>query len=371
MSARSRTGALLALLVTASVLSAGIAGVALADSPSTADEQSTTESTPTDGAAVVENVTERIETLETVSFTRTTESEFDDRTTNATSRVVANLGTHQLRTETIASSYGGNATTVLNETHMRTYYPEDNTVNTVEYDSTGTSVLPQLTQLANASAVEYEYLGTGTVAGEDVYRLDVSSQRTLSDTNTSMTLAVDAETYFPVQVVTEIRGEQLDITATRTYSNVSINEELPDDTFELDVPEDATEPSFEGPDVTSYDEHSTLQSDAELSVPPADLPGEFEFDSAQTIDGDGYYSVSLTYTNGDERAQLSVQKESPFDWGERDGYEEVTVGDETGHYTEHDEYAFLHVSGDDQSYNVYGKLDKDNIVDIAAAALDS
>lgn len=370
MSERSRTGALLALLVTVTVLSTGIAGVALADTPSTTDEQSTTESAPTDGAAVVENFTERIETLETVSFTRTTESELDERTTSSTARVVANLETRQMRTETIDSSYGGNSTTVVNETHMTTYNPEENTVNTIEYESQGNIILPQLTQLANESAVEYEYVGTDTVNGEEVYRLNATPQQTLGDANTSLTVAIDAETYFPVQIKTSVQSEQFNVTATQTYSNVSINQDLPESVFELDVPEDATEPSFEGPEVTSYDEYRALQSGAELSVPAAELADGFEFERAQTIDGDGYYSVSLTYTNGDEHVQVSVQKESPFDWSERDGFEQVNLADETGYYTEQNGYTFLHASTDDNSYTVYGKLDTDRVIDIGESVVD-
>ena len=371
MSKRSRTGALLAMLVAVTVLSTGIAGVALADSSSTADEQPTTESTATDGDAVIENFTERIETLETVEFTRTVESEFDERTTNSTSRVVADLESGQMRTETLASSYGGNSTTIVNETHMVTYNPDENTVNTVEYDSQGATVLPQLSQLANESAVEYEYAGTGTVGGNEVHQLSATPQQGYDSDNVSMTVSVDAETYFPVQIETAVDSERYNITATQTYSNVTINRELPESAFELDVPENATEPSFDGPEVTSYDEYSALKSGAELSVPAAEMPGGFEFDSARTIDGDGYYSVSLTYTNGDDRAQVSLQEESVFDWSQRDGYENVSIGDETGYYNEYDGYAILHVDSDDTSYDVYGTLEKDQVVDIATAVVDS
>ena len=371
MSERSRSGALLALLVTVTVLSTGIAGVALADTPSTADEQSTAEPASTDGAAVVENFTERIETLETVEFTRTTESELDDRTTSSTARVVADLESGQMRTETLESSYGGNSTTVVNETHMVTYSPEENTVNTVEYESQGNTVLPQLTQLANESAVEYEYIGTGTVSGEDVYRLTAIPQETPTSGNTSLTVAVDAETYFPVRIETSVRSDRVNITATQTYTNVSINEDLPESAFELDVPEDATEPSFDGPEVTSYDEYSALQSGVELSVPAAELPGDFRFDSARTIDGESYYSVSLTYSNGDEQVHVSVQNESPFDWSQRDDYEEVRLGDETGYYADHGEYGFVQVDTDDRAYTLYGTLGEDRLVDIGTAVVGS
>jgi outer membrane lipoprotein-sorting protein len=372
MSERSRTSALLALLVTVSVLSTGLAGVALADSTSTTAAQPDTESETTpDGEAIVENFTERVETLETVEFTRTTESEFNGQTTNATVRVVADLESGQKRTETIESSYGTNTTSVINETHMKTYNPDENTVSTVEYESQGYSMLPQITQLANESAVEYEFAGTDTVNGEDVYLLDATPQQMYDEQNASLTVAVDTETYFPVQLKTSVDSDQYNVTSTQTYSNVSINEEVPESAFELDVPDDATEPSFDGPEVDSYEEYSSLQSDAELSLPSADLPGDYEFESGQTIDGDGYYSVSLTYTDGEDHVHVSVQDDSPFDWSDRDGYDEVSLGDETGYVTDYDEYGFLHADANGNSYTVYGELNEDLLVDIGTAVVGS
>jgi outer membrane lipoprotein-sorting protein len=373
MSERSRSSALLALLVTVSMLSTGIAGAALADTPSTMDAQPATNSeTTTDGEAVVENFTQRIETLETVEFTRTTESEFDNETMSNTVRVVADLESEQKRTETIASTHGSNTTTVINATHMTTYNADENTVNTFEYgsNSRGYSMLPQLTQLANESAVEYEFLGTGTIDGEEVYRLDATPTQTPDETDVSGTIAVDTETYFPVQVTTEFSSEEYSVNSTRTYSNVSINEAVPDSAFELDVPADATGPSSTGPDIESYDDYSSLQSDAALSLPAAELPADYEFEGARIIDGDNYYSVSLTYTDGDESVHVGVQDDSSFDWSERDGVEEVTLGDETGYYNDDGDYAFLHVDTGEQAYYLYGQLDEDQLIDIGTAVVD-
>lgn len=373
MSERSRSSALLALLVTVSMLSTGIAGAALADSPSTTDAQPANNSeTTTDGEAVVENFTQRIETLETVEFTRTMESEFDNETMSNTVRVVADLESEQKRTETIASSHGSNTTTVINATHMTTYNADENTVNTFEYGSNSRdySMLPQLTQLANESAVEYEFLGTGTLDGEEVYRLDATPTQTPAETDVSLTVAVDTETYFPKQVTTEFSGEQYSVNSTRTYSNVSINEDVPESAFELDVPADATEPSFSGPDIESYDDYASLQSDAELSLPAAELPADYEFEGARIIDGDNYYSVSLTYTDGDQRVHVGVQKNSSFDWSERDGVDEVSLGDETGYYDDDGDYAFLHADTGEQAYYLYGQLDEDQLIDIGTAVVD-
>lgn len=362
---------MLALLVTVSVLSAGIAGVALADRPSTIGAQSVEDSDPApDGDAVVSNFTERIETLETVEFTRAVETTHNNETTTRTVRVVADLERNQKRTETIESSYGSNTTTVTNETHMTTYDPDENTVRTIEYESQGNLMLPQLTQFANESAIEYEFAGTETVDGEEVYVLDATPKQTYGDQNVSVTVAVDTETYFPVQVSSDVRSDQYNVSSTQTYSNVSINHDVPESTFELDVPADATEQSYDGPEIESYDEYDSLQSNTDMSLPSAELPGDFEFESAQTIDGDGYYSVSLTYTDGENRVYVTVKDDSPFDWSERDGVDEVPLGEETGYYSDYDDYGFLYVDTDDQSYSLYGEVDEDVLVEIGIAVVD-
>jgi hypothetical protein len=185
-----------------------------------------------------------------------------------------------------------------------------------------------------------------------------------------MTVAVDTETYFPVQFSNEVRGGQYNVNTTQTYSNVSINHDVPESTFELDVPADATEPSYDGPEIESYDDYSNLQSNTNLSLPSAELPDDYEFESAQTIDGDGYYSVSLTYTNGEDSVHVTVKADSPFDWSERDGVEAVSLGEETGYYNSHGDYGFLYVDTDEQSYSLYGEVDEDVLVEIATAVVE-
>ncbi len=371
MSQDNRRPAVLAVLVAVTVLSSGLAGVAFADGSSTPAAQTTDSTDDADGEEVVDTFIERIETLETVEFTRTTETEYDGETTTGTQRVVADLNAFEKRVETLESSYGTNTTMVVNETTSVTYNPDENTVSKFDYRSD--RLLPQLQSLTNESAVDYHYEGTDTVAGTDVYVLtgEPTQAQYNNDANVSVTVAVDTETYFPVQITSAVDSEDMSFSTTQTYTNVSLNEEVPESAFELDVPSDATEPSFGGPEVTSYDDYDALQSDAELSVPGAELPGDYEFEDARTIDGDNYYTAMLTYTNGEERIHVSTQADSPFDWSEDDDYEQVTVGDETGYYADFDEYAFLHVDTDSQSYTVHGQLTKDELTDIGSAVIES
>lgn len=359
--------------MTAAVLSTGFVGVGVADNPSTLGAQSTNDSGDTaDGDTVIENFTERIETLETVEFTRTTESELGGDTQTTSQRLVADLVNNQVRTETLESATGNNVTTVINETHLVTYNADENTVSKTERLGGDNSFLPQVTQLANESMVSYEYAGTDTVAGEEVYLLDVTPQQAQTDSNNmSITASIDTETYFPVRIETDIQTEQYNISSTQTYENITLNEEIPESTFELDIPEDATQPSLDGPDIANYDEYSALQSNTDLSLPPAELTDGYEFDSARTLDGDGYHTVSMTYTNGTETVRMSAQNKSVIDWSESDNHEAVDINDKTGYYAEYDKFGYLRVGVDDSYYVIHGSHDKDQLIDIAASTIDS
>jgi hypothetical protein len=67
---------------------------------------------------------------------------------------------------------------------------------------------------------------------------------------------------------------------------------------------------------------------------------------------------------------VGVQKNSSFDWSERDGVDEVSLGDETGYYDDDGDYAFLHADTGEQAYYLYGQLDEDQLIDIGTAVVD-
>ncbi|MEF8785495.1 MAG: DUF4367 domain-containing protein [Haloarculaceae archaeon] len=362
--------ALLAVLASVMLLTTGIAGVAFAGSPSTTvaqtDEATTDEP---DGEEVIDSFTERLETIDTIEFTRITETESNGETMESTERVSADLDAFQKRTETIDSTFRNNTTTMVNESTSLTYNEDENTVT--EYEYRGDILLPMLEQLANDSAIEYEYLGTDTVDGQDVYVLEGTPTEQLdTETDTSLTVHVGTETHFPVQIAIDVESSEYDYnySSTITYENVTLNEDIPESTFDIDVPDDATDPTENfGPDISTYDTHDALQSNTELSVPSAELAEGYEFDQARVIDGDGYYTVSSTYTDGTDRITVSIQDDNPFDYSEIEDYEEVSVGENTGWYAEYDEFSFLHWDSNGQSLSLYGQLSEEETLDIAAS----
>ncbi|WP_340099242.1 DUF4367 domain-containing protein [Salinibaculum salinum] len=365
--------ALLAVLASVMLLTTGIAGAAFAGSPSTTvaqtDEATTDEP---DGEEVIDSFTERLETIDTIEFTRVTETESNGETMESTERVSADLDAFQKRTETIDSTFRNNTTTVVNESTSVTYNEDENTVT--EYEYRGDILLPMLEQLANESAIDYEYLGTDTVEGQDVYVLEGTPTEQLdTESNTSLTVYLGTETRFPVQMAIDVESSEYDYnySSTITYKNVTLNEAIPESTFDIDVPDDATDPTENiGPDISTYETHDAAQSNADLSVPSAELAEGYEFDQARVIDGDGYYTVSSTYTDGTDRITVSIQNDNPFDYSEVEDYEEVSIGESTGWYAEYDEFSFLHWNSNGQSFSLYGQLSEEETLDIAASVAD-
>lgn len=369
MTNRSRQ-AVLAVLATAILLTSSFAGGVVAGVPSTADAVQT--DTP-DGDEVIDSFVERISTLETAQFTQTVASTYNNETNTRTVRVVADLEDSQKRTETVSTSVGSNTTTILNESTTVTYNEDENTVS--EYDVSGTTVLRQIEVLGNESRLNYEYLGTDTVEGQNTYVLDVvpeQQSQTDSDVESSVTLYVNTETHFPVRMVSETITEDTEFSSTITYENVTLDEPVPESAFELDVPANATNPTENsGPEITSYGSYSELASNTDLSVPDANVTDEFSFERGTIVDGEEYHSVSLAYNDGNQTVTVNTRAGSTnsFDYSDSERYRTVEVGDTTGYLYASNEFTSLHWETD-QSYNLYGQTSNGTAVDVAQAIVD-
>jgi hypothetical protein len=178
------------------------------------------------------------------------------------------------------------------------------------------------------------------------------------------------QTYFPVQSVTEWTTDGESFQSTATFDDVVLNEPVDEETFELDVPDDATDqqdqPEFE---TTEYESYETLVENASLSVPDSELDS-FSFESATVVDSENMYLMSLTYTDGEETVTVNVEEipENGFDFSEADSFEAVSVGDTTGYLSTNDGFANLVVDGD-QRYAITGQTDAETVIDIGVALL--
>jgi outer membrane lipoprotein-sorting protein len=368
MSIKSRPAAL-AVLATALLMTSAFAGGVAADSPSPAAADRT--DTP-DGDEIIDAFVERISSLETAQYTQTSETTYNNQTYSQTIRVAADLEDFQKRTETVSTTVGSNTTTVMNETAAVTYNEDENTVS--EYNITGQMVLPRIEVLANQSQIEYDYRGTATVEGQDTHVLvgsPVQQSPSNSDVQSSVTIYVHAETSFPVQIETETNTENGEFKSTVTFDNVTLDEPIPDSTFDIDVPDDATDPTTTT-EYSSYESYSNLAANTNLSIPGAEVPGDFDFDHGTIVDSENYNSVGLSYTDGDQIVTVNTRAStlSDFDYSDSNRYESVDLGDTTGYLYSHEDFTSLHWETD-QTYYLYGQVSNETAVTIAQAITDA
>lgn len=356
-------------VLAAVLLLSSTAGVALAATP-TAATTDTQDTETLDGAEIIDAFRDNLDSLETVEFTRTIESTFNNETTTRTAEIAADLGSEQKRIETTDATVGSNTTTVWNGTMVTTYNADENTVS--EYEVTGASLLPALDSLANESFLSYEYTGTETVDGETTYVLEATpDEAVVGDTEASVTVYLDTETYFPETVEQQSESEEFAYSSTTTYENVTLNEEIPASTFALDLPDDVEDLSeTTTPEFSEYETHDSLTANTTLSVPAATPTDNLTFDSGTVVDGDDYHSVTVTYTSNETTVTVVTnEKLSEFNYSEVDQFEAVDVGDTTGYLYNQDDYTTLYVE-DDQSYTVHGEITEDTAVDTAEAILE-
>jgi outer membrane lipoprotein-sorting protein len=320
-----------------------------------------------DGSEIITAFQQQIETLDTVEFTRLTETEYDSETTTTTERVSANLEASEKRVEIVESEWRDDVTTIVNESHSVTYNADENTVTERRYYFD--QLLPTIESLKNESLVSYDYRGTDTVEGQDVHVLAANiAEQTEANIEFDLTVYVGTDTDFPVQIVVKNQADvSSGYTQTVTFEDVTLNEGIPDSTFELAVPDDATDPSEVGPDISRYDDHDRLQSSADLSVPDAELSDGYAFDHSRIVDGDGYYTVSATYTDGTNQVTVSTRGESSVSYDEREDYNEISIGGSTGWYAEYDDTGLLHWDANDQSYSIYGQVSEEEMLALATA----
>jgi outer membrane lipoprotein-sorting protein len=204
----------------------------------------------------------------------------------------------------------------------------------VENPSGGVSPLPVVPATTGEhgpartiEAYDVTYLGTDTVADRTThgFRLTASSAAAVDFTRT---LWLDAEYYYPLRVNQTVRLENETYHSSLRVENVAFNADLPDGTFELDVPENAT---VETPnDARTFDSLAALRENVTMSVPDPDVPDGYEFVGARLVDRNG---TQVTVQYGDDGA-LFVSKSATIS-NETDRFgsgENVTVADHDARY---------------------------------------
>lgn len=238
--------------------------------------------------------------------------------------------------------------------------------------ATGVSPLPVVPATQSTSTVPGEaiegydvaYLGTQTVAGRTTHGFEL---RSLSDAALSVnrTLWLDSEFYYPLKTHQTMEYANRTIETAARLTNVTFNADIPAETFEFDVPPNATVETLDIP-TQSFDSIAALREHADFSVPEPEVPDDYEFDQAQYIGGNAT-QAALQYANEADH-QLTVTKmayvsnaSTPFTTGEN-----VTVAGHEGRYVTTASATVLTWKCEESQFSVVATdLDKEALLAVA------
>ena len=355
------------LLLVAAISGAATAALAAATSaqPSEYAQTDAPDDENLTAETILEDYQQRMDSLETLTMAAQTNSSYS---ASSTQSVWVDFENERIRTE--RDSEYAETITVTNQSGTVTYNVDENTVSRYDYafdDQYGSQF--GLGPVFNNSEVTYE--GTETIDGTEAYRLNAEPETQYGNTSLDVTIWLSAETSLPVRYEMSSDGESSYETTLR-FTNVTVNETIPDERFTIDIPDDAESPDYSTPDFYSYDSESELRENTSQSVPSPAVPEGYTFDSGYVTDGENYSSVTLNYATEDDET-LTVSKrttgEYDYNYSENDDYESVDIGDRTGWYTQFDHgesnlSILVWDCGDDQ-YTVYGSLSESETVEVA------
>ncbi|WP_232688617.1 LolA family protein [Halobacterium zhouii] len=252
----------------------------------------------------------------------------------------------------------------------------------------GVSPLPVVPATSSGPAVptheidgyRVEYLGTRTVANRTAhgFRMTAVSAAAM---DLNQTLWLDSEFYYPLRTNQTLRFDNQTMHVTTRLANVTFNGGLPDDAFQVDLPENATVNTTDVPETETFDSRAALAGSVETSVPDPDVPEGYAFERATHMDGNVSWGgddssrgnisqVSLQYTGDGGRLVVSKMTGGADDngsWTKTTG-DNVTVAGHDGRYLTTASSSMVTWSCDGHSYSVVATaLDRDAILDVAAS----
>lgn len=369
------------LLLVASTGAIGAAAAAPTDVGVSAEADARTTATDETNLTAEEIVAaheDRVESIETISMTVQRNTSSDSYSSSSTQSVWIDFDDSQMRTD-MNSEYG-NTTTVRNETGSITYDADENVVHnsSFSFEEMEPRENGQFAALLNNEA-ELTYEATEMIDGTETYRLDADPQYNYTSGEIEATIWLDSETYMPVQYESSMNSDRYSFETTVQFNDVRINETIPDERFDIDIPADAERPDDNTPDFETYDSESALRENVSQSVPDPDMPENYTFDRGSVMDGEAFSSVSLSYTDGDDGSisisQHATSGETNSYYSESDSFENVSIGNQTAYYNEYSygesNTSVLVWNEGDHRYSIYGSVSQSTVIDVAESLIPS
>ena len=279
---------------------------------------------------VTANVSERYDSVGTLSATRTTVIERNGTVASRTVYgVTLNPGTGQRRVELRSSSTERYDLRVSNGSVLWLHEREENRV--VEIPLTGPSqptvtadrierllvranltereepgqrpaidplpVVPQeqAEPTRGASAYSVNYTGNETIGGRETYVISITPRGESGDAY-RQTLWVDTSVLYPLQRQTAWRADGVRTELTTTYTNVSFAATSDPSAFRPEIEPNTTVETADTPETAVFRRRSALSANTSLRVPDPELPPSYELTYATRTTG-GTAGVGLRYVN--------------------------------------------------------------------------
>ena len=229
----------------------------------------------------------------------------------------------------------------------------------------GSSPVAGAQSLSVYGNVSLSYEGMGTVDGRDAYVVEMIPQgeNPIIEENTYW---LDEEWYYPIKSVGTSNLSVLNGTITMEYRNVTFNPDISNDTFEFDVPENATVANNSyTTNVTTetYDSREKLSTAVQRSIPEPEIPPEYRFEAGNLIENGTSESVSLRYTNGSESLMVSVRPTTSG--GDASLGETIDIGGHDATIATIRDTHTLTLECGETIYGVTGVEPRETIIDIA------
>lgn len=250
------------------------------------------------------------------SFTarQITTATVDGNASNATARVFYERP-DRTRIEYLGPSPQAGTVVVSNGSQALIYNATNNTVQRFDQPrlaGTGGGFFDSIVR--SLRGLNTTYRGTETVEGRETYVLTAQSSERPGP-NVSQTFYLDAETYFPVQQRSAVTltqdGETIETDTTTVYANVTLNPDLPADTFDFTPPAGATvvESAIA---VDTYDSVAAAQETVAFRIrEPGYLPAGYEFDRTAVFRFGDASNVILNYVDESGVALTVTQTDLP------------------------------------------------------------
>ncbi|RLM84230.1 outer membrane lipoprotein carrier protein LolA [Halobellus sp. Atlit-38R] len=333
---------LIALLLFAAVLSSGLwaSGVAVTDSE----------------PQVTANVSERYQSVESVSATRSVVVAQNDSTTRTVADVTLVPGTDRKRVQFRETGPHRNERRISNGSVLWLYDSDRERVTVINLTGPPTTgraarlqaivaaagltdaagrpqqpdvaplpTVPRRSSLQAAPAADgyrVQYIERDSIDGRDTFVVELSPATNRSETAYRQRIWLDSERFYPLRTQTVWRTDGVQRSVTTSYTNITFDAQVSADTFQPDFGADTSVERLQTPNTEWFRSVDRLKAESSIAVPDPTVPSPFRVTYTTRTTG-RVHGVGLRYAT--EGSQLTIAKYN-FTYAPDPGERDLTIG---------------------------------------------